>query len=119
MPRVLFDAHQRNLRDDWFARIEPLPSDQWVELGPIGDGESQSIHVRNDTDGMLGVAKPGPPKAAEEHLLRAANERLAFDLAYLVGLPVSPVILWDEKAPTQYKRGRSISSWSFSNASKW
>ncbi|MDE2163675.1 MAG: hypothetical protein KGJ53_10980 [Alphaproteobacteria bacterium] len=117
--RVLFDGHQKNLRDDWFSQIEPRASDRWTELGPIGEGESQSVRVQNNTDGMRGVAKPGPIPGAQQDVVRAANERLAFDLAYLLRLPVSPVRLWSEGAPATYKTGRAISCWGFQNAMKW
>src|SRR5439155_20439222 len=50
---------------------------------------------------------------------RAAHEKLAYDLAYVAALPVGAVVLWSDDMPAQYKRGRSISSWSFPNAMKW
>jgi hypothetical protein len=45
-----------------------------------------------------------PAKGAEEGHCRAAHEKLAFDLGYLAHLPVTPVVLWREGAPAQYKR---------------
>jgi len=36
-----FSAIQGPLRDDWFGQIET--KFDWIELGPIGEGESQSL----------------------------------------------------------------------------
>jgi hypothetical protein len=99
-----FSALQRNLREDWFASPETR-DDTWVNEGAIGEGESQSIRVRNTIDGMMGVAKPGPALGAQGDHCRAAHERLAFDLAYLAALPVAAVILWPQDMPSIYKRG--------------
>lgn len=49
---------------------------------------------------------------------RAAHEKIAFDLAHWLDLPVPPVILWG-KDMSQYVRGRSISAWAFPRAAKW
>jgi hypothetical protein len=114
---LLFSAVQRRLRDEWFELLET--PDDWTECGPMNDGESVSIRVQNSATGMRGVAKPGPSKGAEENHCRAAHEKLAYDLAYLVALPVAPVVLWHQGVPDQYKRGRSISAWAFQQAAKW
>jgi hypothetical protein len=117
MGRRIYSALQRDLRDEWFALVET--PDNWIDRGAIGDGESQSIRVENAATGMMGAAKPGPGKAAEDAPYRAAHEKLAFDLAYLAHLPVAPVVLWREDAPAIYKRGRSISAWAFLQSIKW
>jgi hypothetical protein len=117
MPVHRFSALQRALRDEWFGLVET--ADRWTEKGPIGEGESASIRVQNEFNAMVGVAKPGPPKAAETDHCRAAHEKLAFDLAYAAELPVGAVVLWDEAMTAQYRRGRSISSWAFPEAIKW
>jgi hypothetical protein len=118
MPPVhRFAAHQRELRDKWFEIVET--EDTWTVEGPIGEGESQSIRVRCDQDGMRGAAKPGPGLASQEDHCRAAHEKLAFDLSYLAALPISPVVLWRLDAPDVYKRGRSISCWAFPQGQKW
>jgi len=117
MKRRDYSALQRDLRDDWFALLET--PDDWIDRGPMNDGESQSIRVENAVTGMRGVAKPGPAKGAEEGHCRAAHEKLAFDLAYLAHLSVAPVVLWGADAPATYKRGRSISSWAFQQSMKW
>jgi hypothetical protein len=118
MPALQFTAEQRRLRQEWFDLIET--PDPWREIGPIGvNSESDPIRVENYRTGMLGVAKPGPNKAAQDYFYRAAHEKLAYDLAYLLELPVSPVVLWPEGAPDQYKRGRSISAWAFEQSQTW
>jgi len=117
MGRRTYSALQARLRDEWFGIVET--PDVWIDRGPMNDGESQSIRVENAATGMMGVAKPGPGKAAEEGHYRAAHEKLAFDLAYLVHLPVAPVVLWRDQAPDIYKRGRSISAWTFEQSLKW
>src|SRR5258708_2079278 len=89
-----FSAIQGPLRDDWFGQIET--KFDWIELGPIGEGESQSLRVRNNGNDMEGAAKPGPTKAGEDKHCRAAHEKLAFDLSCLTALPVCPVVLWKE-----------------------
>ena len=115
--RRTYSALQRDLRDEWFALLET--PDDWIDRGPMNDGESQSIRVENAVTGMRGVAKPGPGKAAEEGHYRAAHEKLAFDLAHLAQLPVAPVVLWRADAPATYKRGRCISAWAFFQSMKW
>jgi hypothetical protein len=111
-----FTADERSLRREWFNLLET--PDQWKELNQL-TGESYPVRVENCRTGRKGVAKPGPRKAAREDLCRAAHEKLAYDLAYLLDLPVSPVVLWPEGAPEQYKRGRSISAWAFEQSATW
>ncbi len=118
MAKHAFSAHQRELRDKWFNLVE-LVGDEWEDLGPVGEGESQSIEVKNKVDRMMGVAKPGPARGVDVDHYRAANEKLAFDLAHLLGLPVSAVGLLSRDMPGNYKRGRAISSWAFPQAKKW
>jgi hypothetical protein len=97
----------------WFDLVET--TDEWVDLGPIGEGESQSIRVKNgDT---IGVAKPGPTRASDL-TCRAAHEKIAFDLAHSLDLPIPRVILWGRDMH-HYVRGRSISAWAFPRAAKW
>ena len=117
MKRREYSALQRDFRDEWFALLET--PDDWIDRGPMNDGESLSIRVENAATGMRGVAKPGPAKGPEEGHYRAAHEKLAFDLAYLAQLTVAPVVLWRADAPTTYKRGRSISAWAFPQSIKW
>jgi hypothetical protein len=119
MPIHQFTEEQRRLRQKWFGIAET--PDPWKELGPISEvrGESDPIRVENCRTGRRGVAKPGPRKAQQDYLCRAAHEKLAYDLAYLLELPVSPVVLWPEGAPDRYRRGRSISAWAFDESATW
>lgn len=115
MPRRRFSDERCRLCDDWFAAVET--NEAWTDQGPVGEGESRSIRVANAA-GLIGIAKPGPAVAANT-VCRAAHEKLAFDLAHILELPVPPVILWGENMPATYVRGRSISAWAFQQAMKW
>jgi hypothetical protein len=111
-------AIQKRFRDEWFDSIETDP-DEWAEEGPIGEGESQSVRVINKITGFRGIAKPGPILGSQSGYCRAAHEKLAFDLACMLGLPVCPVLLWPKDAPSIYRVGRSISAWAFPRSEKW
>lgn len=112
-----FPPDRLDLCAKWFELVET--NDQWKELGPIGEGESQSIRVECVSDpGVIGAAKPGPAVGQNE-TCRAAHEKLAFDLAHFLELPVPPVVLWSDGTPNQYKRGRAISLWAFRQSMKW
>lgn len=101
----------------WFELVETC--DAWEDHGWIGGrGNSQPVRVYNAALDLWGVAKPGPPKAQDDWC-RAANEKLAFDLAHMLDLPVPPVLLWNEGMPAQFKRGRSISAWAFGHPLDW
>jgi hypothetical protein len=110
-----FSPTQNSLCVQWFHVVET--TDAWTELGPVGEGESQSVRVSN-SNGVLGIAKPGPAKGKDK-CCRAAHEKLAFDLAHTLGLPVPPVILWADGMPNNYVVGRSISAWAFPQTAKW
>jgi len=116
LPVQLFTEEQQRLRSEWFDLIET--QDAWIDLGPIGHGESCPIRVENKRTGRRAAAKPGAPKAADD-FCRAAHEKLAYDLAYLLELPVQPVVLWPDDAPAQYKRGRAICAWVFDQSATW
>jgi hypothetical protein len=109
-----FPAERLTLCDEWFNLIET--NELWNDLGPIGEGESQAIRVCNAA-GLVGVAKPGQPKT--DDIARAAHEKIAFDLAHTLELPVPPVILWDRGDVHAANRYLSISAWAFKNAMKW
>jgi hypothetical protein len=117
LPAHRFSATQRELRGRFFEIIET--TDEWTEVEPVAKGKSKSWRVRNNLDGMKAVAKPGLPRAAEDGDFRAAHEKLAFDLACLVPLPVCPVVLWPKDIGEIYKVGRSISCWAFPRGVKW
>jgi len=111
-----FSATQLALCDAWFAQVESM--DEWIDRGPIGEGESQSIRVEHVNAGLIGVAKPGAAVAHDTNC-RAAHEKIAFDLAHGLELPIPPVILWGKDIGAPYARGRSISAWAFPQAKKW
>ena len=61
MPVHHFSAYQRELRDKWFNL--PETDEPWIDEGPIGEGESASIRVRNTVDDMWSVLQNlGRPK---------------------------------------------------------
>ena len=109
-----FPTEQMDLCNAWFNTIQT--EDSWTELDPIGEGESQAIRVKR-SDGLIGVAKPGVPKS--DNICRAAHEKIAFDLAHLLELPVPPVILWDRGAAHNDNQYLSISAWAFQQSKKW
>jgi hypothetical protein len=113
----MFSEDQHRLRRDWFSNLET--PDKWKEGEPVNEGESGAIRVENLTNPMRGIAKPGPTKAAETNLCRAAHEKIAFDLAFLLQLPVPPVLLWRRCAPSRYRRGRCISAEAFAESFSW
>jgi hypothetical protein len=62
----------------------------WTATGRVWVAESQPFEV---SDGAhFGIAKPGVTKT--DGVARAAHEKIASDLAYLLGLPVPPAVLW-------------------------
>jgi hypothetical protein len=111
-----FSPAQRAVCDSWFNLVET--PDEWIDRGPIGEGESQSIRVEQQGTGLMGAAKPGP-SVAKDLVCRAAHEKIAFDLAHCLDLPVPPVVLWGKDVTAHYVRGRSISAWAFPQAKKW
>src|SRR5690242_14723948 len=88
-----FPPGQLALCEEWFALV--LTPDVWTDKGPVGEGESASINVENQ-GGLRGIAKPGQPKV--DGVRRAAHEKIAFDLAHMLELPIPPVVLWDRGA---------------------
>ncbi len=112
-----FDDEQLALCRRWFDLVET--DETWIAKGPVGEGESQSEVVECvERNGARGVAKPGPPIASDLSC-RAAHEKLAFDLAHSLELPVAPVVLWSDGLGHPYMRGRSISAWCFPQSMKW
>jgi len=75
------------------------------------------FRVSRDDDGLVGLAKPGVKKS--DDIARAAHEKIASDLAYHLGLPVPPVILWDRGEDCESERYVSVSAWAFSPALSW
>ena len=117
MKRRDYSALQRKLRDHWFALVET--PDDWIDRGPMNDGESQSIRVENAATGMMGVAKPGPAKARRKIIAGPHTKSWPSIWPTWLSLSVAPVVLWGADAPAAYKRGRSISAWAFQQSMKW
>lgn len=109
-----FSPEQLALCERWFNQVET--SETWEDKGPVGEGESESRRVENK-DGLRGVAKPGVVKT--DGVWRSAHEKIAFDLAHLLDLPIPPVVLWDRGDGPDVHRHSSISAWAFPNAMKW
>jgi len=107
-----FPPQVEHLAQLW--RHQVLTTSSWAQVGdPVPGAESEPFFVRS-TDGFAGLAKPGTSEPPVRHHPRAAHEKIAADLAYELGLPVPPVILW--------QRGRqsmSISGLAFPRALPW
>lgn len=93
-----------------------LTADEWEDLGKFGNTESQPIRVRNRKNGLIGVGKPCK---RDDNVCHAAHEKIVADLAYQVGLPIPPVILWDRQDDALPQRYACISAWAFPNSFHW
>lgn len=90
---------------------------QWEVDGERGNTESKPFDVKCDL--MRGKAKPGIKK--NDNRPRAAQEKLASDLAFHLGLPVPPVVLWDRgcEIPDDAERFACVSAWAFRQTDEW
>ena len=95
-----------------------MTTDTWSPTGKTWGTNSRPFEVTNQNN-LRGVAKPG--EGIADNILRAAHEKIASDLAYILGLPVAPVILWDrgESFARQADRFCAISAWAFSKPLEW
>lgn len=101
-------------------RAEVLTGLAWTVVGSPGErgGEAQSFFVRSGHAG--GYAKPGRNQPPVTQHPRAAHEKIAADLAFDLGLPVSAVVLWDRgKVSSPNERYLSISLLVFTPAFTW
>jgi hypothetical protein len=110
-----FSAETETLADVWSTTIANT-TDQWVPTGKVWATNSQPIEVSNQNN-LRGVAKPGNPIA--DKCLRAAHEKIVSDLAYVLGLPIPPAILWDRGEAHRGERYCVISAWAFPKAIEW
>jgi hypothetical protein len=103
------------LAKDWARKC--CSSETWDDLGWFGGSESRPFRVSNQK--IIGLAKPGMQKV--DGIPRAAHEKIASDLAFELGLPVPPVILWDRQSAGDPNRERyvAISAWAFTPALSW
>jgi hypothetical protein len=108
-----FDKEVEKRAADWFKTA--TSQDRWNDDGDFGHTESQPFRV--SFEGFSGLAKPGQPRA--DGILRAAHEKITSDLAYLLQLPVPPVILWNTGPATKRDKWVAISAWAFPAALSW
>jgi hypothetical protein len=74
----------------WRASVETVEMWRHLELPEVEEGEGNGYPVQNVT-GRRGYLKPCK---LDRDVPRAAQEKIASDLAYELILPVPPVILW-------------------------
>jgi hypothetical protein len=107
--RRFAEAHEE-IADEWLTQPETV--EYWT-LGPqIGRGEAGSFHATSDK-GCRAACKPA---FSPNGVPRAAHERIAFDIARALLLPVPAVCLWTDPAT---KALYSISAWAFAQALTW
>jgi hypothetical protein len=114
-PYRRFSEQNMKLADDW--SVVACTEHVWILGDKIGLGESGSSRITRD-DGVLGVAKPAfeGPQAVP----RAAHEKIASDLAHLLGVPVPPVTLWQDPNPHGSASGLyAISAQAFRQFLNW
>jgi hypothetical protein len=88
----------------------------WRATGRTWPTNSQPFEVVNENN-LRGVAKPGA--VLTDHCLRAAHEKIVSDLAFALGLPVPPVILWDRGEGHVGDRNCAISAIAFPKFVEW
>ncbi len=111
-----FSPELEKLATEWAEAESPITTDEWLDLGVFGGSEAKPIKVQRVSDKRNGIAKPCKLDPAVAH---AAHEKIASDLAYHLGLPVPPVILWDRKDDALPQRYVCISAWAFSSDLHW
>lgn len=114
-----FAAEVLAIAPRWRERV--FTDTEWVVVGSPGSrgGTFGSFPVTGE--GLGGIAKPRPqkPVSYSEHPV-AAHEKIASDLAYDIGLPVPPALLWRrENAPRSHGRELVISAIPFEPALTW
>ncbi|WNG54452.1 hypothetical protein F0U59_06385 [Archangium gephyra] len=113
-----FPPQVEQLARQW--RGEVLTSSTWTQVGDVIEHfESEPFFVRS-SEGAAGLAKPGTVEPPVHQLPRAAHEKIASDLAFDLGLPVPPVLLWSRSgAGPKQQRYASISTLAFPRANPW
>jgi hypothetical protein len=82
-----FTAELEALASEWRSQIESTAA--WSVIGKVPRGQDAGVVVQAGE--LRGYAKPG---RRESLCCRAAHEKIASDLAFDLGLPVPPVLLW-------------------------
>jgi hypothetical protein len=113
-----FPPSVEQLARQW--RGEVLTASAWTQVGErIAGSESEPFFVRS-SEGRVGLAKPGTAEPPVHRFPRAAHEKIAADLAYDLGLPVPPAILWERPvSEAKQQRYASISAIAFPRANVW
>ena len=115
----------RNFPDDREAlariwRQEVLTGDDWIERPDLGILSSAANPFWVSGPATVGVAKPGLAKVQVSKNPFAAFEKITADLAYDLGLPIPPVILWDrDQVPSGQERFAAISAIPFRGVRTW
>jgi HipA-like protein len=111
-----FSAEVEGLAAEW--RNAPVTAEAWTTDGNMfaAPGEAGGCFVVSGN--RRGWAKPGAKKM--DDCPRAAHEKIASDLAFELGLPVPPVVLWERKnGGLQDETFCCISAIPFDAAIKW
>lgn len=109
-----FSPELELLADVWSTSA--ITTDTWNPTGKKWGTNSQPFEVTSQNN-VRGVAKPGA--LINDRCLRAAHEKIVSDLAYILGLPVPPVTLWDRGQGHVGDRYTAISAWAFVKANEW
>ncbi len=109
-----FSRELEALSDVWST--SPTTTDIWTPTGRSWPTDSRPIEVKNQNN-IRGVAKPGAVR--NDKILRAAHEKIVSDLAYVLGLPLPPVTLWDRGENFVDHRYCSVSAWAFPADAEW
>jgi hypothetical protein len=91
--------------------------DQWKPTGVAWATNNGPVQLDNGS-GVLGVQKPGDARVLNNPFT-AATEKIVADLAYVLGLPVPPVTLWDRGQSAGAPRFVCISAWAFEQTLQW
>ena len=112
-----FSAEVETLSAEW--RAEVVSSLSWeASEARARPGEAEGFFVRCGERG--GYAKPGKNKPPVGDHPRAAHEKIASDLAFELGLPVPPCVLWERPNPGQgQERFVAVSAVPFTPVLPW
>lgn len=95
-----FSGHVERTASEW--RSQAVTALEWTPTSRAGvaGGEARGFFATAEAPEALdGFAKPGKNDPPPSTLPRAAHEKAASDLAFDLGLPVPPVVLWERSDP--------------------
>ena len=112
-----FKPEIEQIAKEW--RNTVVTTDAWLVQHIVHQySEAQAMFVRNGA--ISGYGKPGRNQPPVSQHCRAAHEKIASDLAFELGLPIPPTILWDRTPhPPGCERYCSISVVPFTNPNSW